>query len=735
MIIELTGQIERITFFNEENNFAICRVKVRAERNLVTVVGNLINPTPGEILKMQGKWIDHPKFGAQFSIETYKTQVPATEFGIKKYLGSGLIKGIGPVMAKRIVKVFGSKSLDIIENDISKLLKVQGIGKKRILMIEKAWEEQKEIRTVMLFLQSHEVSSAYAAKIFKQYGDDSIEVVTQNPYRLADDIFGIGFITADKIAEKLGIAKDSILRIESGILFTLHSLSNEGHVCYPYEELIDKAKELLETTRDRVVEAIDVAEQNQKIVIEALEPPESVGSEELEVEQADNNLKNVFLSQYFFSEKGIASRLKSIKTKGSSIRKVDTGKALKWVQGQLTIRLAKMQKQAIAMALDKKLLVITGGPGTGKTTIINAIIKIYKKLDIKILLAAPTGRAAKKMNEATWHPATTIHRMLKYSMTKAGFEKDESNPLKCDLLILDESSMIDTYLMYQLLKAVPDFCSIIFVGDVNQLPSVGAGNVLNDIILSKMFSIVELDTIFRQARRSMIIVNAHRINKGYFPKIDTDDNSDFFFIQREEPEDVVKTIIELAQTRIKNKFGFDPINDIQVLTPMHRGLAGSANLNVELQKVLNCEKRGSASLTRGNREFRVNDKVMQIRNNYDKLVFNGDIGAIGQISYENQNVIILYNKREVEYSFIELDEIIHAYAVSIHKSQGSEYPVVIIPIVTQHYILLQRKLIYTAVTRGKKLVIMVGTKKALAMAVNTVKSEKRYTGLKKRLTG
>jgi exodeoxyribonuclease V alpha subunit len=720
MKTELTGQIERITFFNEENHYAVCRVKVKGESSLVTVVGNLMNPTPGEILKMYGKWSDHSKFGTQFIVDKYTAQEPATEFGIKKYLGSGLVKGIGPVMAKRIVKKFGKASLDIIENNISKLLLIEGIGKKRVLMIEKAWEEQKEIRNVMLFLQSHEVSSAYAAKIFKQYGDDAIEIVKNNPYQLADDIFGVGFLTADKIAEKTGIDKDSMLRIEAGLLFTLHSLSNEGHVCYPYEDFLLKAEELLETTRDKIVAAIDIAVKNKKIVIEA-------------TDQSTNeikNSKNVFLSQYFFSEKGIASRLHSIKNQVSSIRKIDTVKALEWVQGQLTIKLAKMQKNAIAKAIDEKLLVITGGPGTGKTTIINAILKIYKKLGIKILLAAPTGRAAKKMNEATWHSATTIHRMLKYSMTKAGFEKDEKNPLKCDLLIIDEASMIDTYLMYQLLKAVPDYCSIIFVGDVNQLPSVGAGNVLSDIISSGMFNVAELDTIFRQARKSLIIVNAHKINNGEFPIINTSEKSDFFFIQKDEPEDVVRTIIELAKVRIKQKFGFDPVHDIQILTPMHRGLAGSANLNIELQRALNPEKN---SISRGDRNFRVNDKVMQIKNNYDKLVFNGDIGTIDQINYNNQKVIIIYNSREIEYDFADLDEIIHAYAVSIHKSQGSEYPVVIIPILTQHYILLQRNLIYTAVTRGKKLVIMVGTKKALAMAVNTVKSETRHTGLKKRL--
>lgn len=715
MLSELTGQLERITFYSEESNYAVCRVKVKGEKNLVTIVGNLINPNPGEILKMQGKWFDHPKFGAQFIVQQYKTKVPATEFGIKKYLGSGLIKGIGPVMAQRIVKVFGEKSLDIIEKDISKLLEIQGIGKKRIAMIEKAWEEQKEIRNVMLFLQSHEVSSAYAAKIFKQYGDNAIEIVKKNPYQLADDIFGIGFITADKIAEKLGIDKNSILRIEAGILFTLHSLSNEGHVCFPYENLIEKAQELLGTKRDRVIKAIEIANKNKKIMLEQI---------------AETDSTNVFLSQYFFSEKGIAARLHKIKHQKSSIRKINIPKALEWVQKQITIKLAKMQNQAIAKAFEEKLLIITGGPGTGKTTIINAILKIYKKLEIRILLAAPTGRAAKKMNEATWHTATTIHRMLKYSMTKNGFEKDEKNPLKCDVLIVDEASMIDTYLMYQLLKAVPDTCSIIFVGDVNQLPSVGPGNVLNDIILSGMFAVVKLDTIFRQARKSLIIVNAHRINKGIFPIIKTKAKSDFFFIQKDEPEDVVNTIVKLASIRINKKFGFDSMNDIQVLTPMHRGLTGSSNLNIELQKALN---KGTKGISRGSRTYRINDKVMQIKNNYDKLVFNGDIGIIEKINYETQKLIILYNSRQIEYDFMELDEIIHAYAVSIHKSQGSEYPVVIIPILIQHYILLQRNLIYTAITRGKKLVIMVGTKKALAMAVNTVKSEIRHTGLQRRL--
>ncbi|MEA1969023.1 MAG: ATP-dependent RecD-like DNA helicase [Thermodesulfobacteriota bacterium] len=723
-VTELAGQIERVTFSSEESGYTVARVKVKGERDLVTIVGGIANPSPGEILVMQGKWVNHLKFGMQFHVETYQTKVPATELGITKYLGSGLIKGIGPVMAKRIVKCFGAATLDIIEHDTPKLSEVEGIGKKRVCMIKQAWDDQKEIREVMLFLQSHGVSSGYAAKIFKRYGNESIEIVTQNPYRLAEDIFGIGFVTADKIAEKLGMERDAPARIEAGILYVLHKLSDEGHACFPYAELVQKIVEILEVNHDLVLDAVGRAVIENKIVIEDVNDDFS--------EFKENN-KHVFLAKYHFCEKGISARLKRLGKVCSSIRAVDSEKALEWVENQLTINLAGMQKQAVKSALDEKVLVITGGPGTGKTTIINAVIRIYSRLDVRIILAAPTGRAAKRMSEATGLKAVTIHRLLEYSMQKAGFQKNGKNQLSCDLLIIDEASMIDTILMHHLLKAVPETSLFVLVGDVNQLPSVGAGKVLNDIISSGLVNVTRLETIFRQAEKSMIVVNAHRINKGLLPGFNKErgkKNSDFFFIQREEPEAVLNTILDLVTRRIPKGFGFDAFNDIQVLTPMHKGTTGTGNFNQELQRVLN---PGNNGVKRGVSEFRVADKVMQIKNNYDKDVYNGDIGRISRIDFTDQNMIINFDSKDVEYDFSELDEIVHAYAVSVHKSQGSEYPAVIIPVTTQHYVLLQRNLIYTAVTRGKRLVVLVGTKKALAMAVKNNKTSKRYTGLEQRL--
>ena len=710
---QLKGHIERVTFSSEESAFAVCKIKVKGERDLVTIVGNMVNPVPGEFVELTGKWSIHPKFGSQLTVQHYKTLVPATQFGIQKYLGSGLIKGIGPVMAKRIVKQFGIKSLDIIEKDITKLSKVEGIGKKRIEMIKKAWDEQKEVRSVMLFLQSHGVSTAYAAKIFKTYGQDSINIVKENPYRLAREIFGIGFITADNIAEKLGITKDAPQRIEAGLEYVLHKLADDGHVCYPYEELCEKVKEMLAVDRQIVLKAVADSFQADRIVIE------------------DINGKLVFLKKFHVCETGITQNFKRLKHSPKSVRKIDSNKAIEWMKGRIKIKLAEKQEAAVRKSLEEKVLIITGGPGTGKTTIINAIIKILKKAGAKILLAAPTGRAAKRLSEATWERALTIHRMLDYSMKEMGFKKNNKNPLKCDVLIIDEASMIDTVLMHHLLKAVPSKATLIFVGDVNQLPSVGPGNVLNDLIVSNAFSVVTLDTIFRQAKKSLIVVNAHRINKGMFPVTANDNKkSNFYFVQKEEPEDVLSTIIDLVQKRIPKSFCVDPVDDIQVLTPMHKGIAGAGNLNQELQKILNPNK---VVLQRGNREFKVSDKVMQIKNNYDKHTYNGDIGRILDINLIDQKVLLNFDGREVEYDFSSLDEIVHAYAVSVHKSQGSEYPVVIIPVVIQHYILLQRNLIYTAVTRGKKLVVLVGTKKALAIAINTVKSSQRHTRLSHRL--
>ena len=722
----LSGQVEKITFTNEENGFTIARVKVPERHELVTVVGTLMAPMPGEILEMRGEWSDHPRFGRQFKVIEYRTRVPATVYGIRKYLGSGMIKGLGPVMAGRIVDRFGQKTLDIIETDIQRLLEVEGIGKKRIDMIAKAWDAQSEIRGVMLFLQGHGVSSGYAAKIFKHYGSQSISVVKQNPYRLASDIFGIGFLTADQIAGKLGFEKDSRLRVEAGILYVLHQLCDEGHVYFPYEPLVSKSCDILDVNREPVISALGNLARDQKIVIEDIN------------ETADTfkqNLKAVYLTRFHLCETGIARRLTTLVHANKAIRDIDSDKAIEWVQRRLSITLAENQMKAVVWAIENKVLVITGGPGTGKTTIINAVLKIYARLKSGILLAAPTGRAAKRMSEATGFEAKTIHRLLEYSLQKGGFQRHEDKPLECDVLIIDEASMIDTPLMYHLLKAVPPMATFILVGDVNQLPSVGAGNVLNDIIASAVVPVVTLDKIFRQAKTSQIVVNAHKINQGRVPSVSadqaTDPQNDFYFIEQEDPEKVLEIILELSKNRIPQRFGFDPVDEIQVLTPMHRGVVGAGNLNHQLQAVLN---PGEGGITRGDRTYRVNDKVMQIRNNYDKDVFNGDIGRITAIAWESREVLISIDGRAVVYDFSDLDEIVPAYAVSVHKSQGSEYPAVIIPIVTQHYILLQRNLIYTAVTRGKALVVIVGSRKAMTIGVNNNKTRQRYTRLCHRLS-
>jgi exodeoxyribonuclease V alpha subunit len=722
MLADLQGQIERITYTNEENGFTIAKVKVKGRRDLVTVVGNLMAPTPGEILQMQGEWGNHPKFGEQFRVVHYKSLVPASVAGIEKYLGSGLIKGIGPIMAKRIVKAFGKETLDVIEEEIEKLTEVEGIGKKRVEMIRKAWADQKEIRQVMLFLQSHGVSSGYATKIFKTYGNDAIEVVQENPYRLATDIFGIGFLTADRIAEKLGFARDSELRAEAGILYVLYQLADEGHVYYPLDLLLRKCQKILEVEQEILLRALDTLRAEEKIVLEDLK----------ENKETTAGHRAVYLAKFHLSETNNAARLKALINAPKAIRPIDPGKALAWVQQQLDITLAAQQVDAVKCALTDKVVVITGGPGTGKTTIINAILKIFARAGVKFLLTAPTGRAAKRMSEATGHEAKTIHRLLEYSFQKGGFQKDDKTPLKCDLLVVDEASMIDTILMHHLLKAVPPGATLILVGDVNQLPSVGAGAVLQDIIASRAVPVMELNEIFRQARESLIIVNAHKINQGLMPTLKASGHklADFYFIEQEDPEKVLGIILDLVKDRIPSRFGFDPIDDIQVLTPMHKGVVGAGNLNQELQQALT---PGPDSLTRGGRNFRLHDKVMQIRNNYEKEVFNGDLGRILRIDPESQEMVIDFDGRKVPYDYADLDEVVLAYAISIHKSQGSEYPAVVIPILTQHYVLLQRNLIYTGVTRGRKLVVLVGTRKALAMGIKNDKTKRRYTFLRKRL--
>jgi exodeoxyribonuclease V alpha subunit len=719
----IQGQIERITHHNDETDFTIARVKATGYRDLVTIVGIMMAPTPGQVLRAVGEWTNHPQYGEQFKMVRYTTLVPATVAAMEKYLGSGLIKGIGPVMAKRMVKAFGQDTLDIIEDDTDRLVEVAGIGRKRIERIRTAWAEQKEIREVMLFLQGHGVSSGYAAKIYKQYGNQSIDVVKENPYRLAMDIFGIGFVTADKIAENLGFTKDSAVRAEAGILYVLSRLSDEGHVYYPLEDLVGKCCEILEVERPVVDQGLESLAAQRRLVMEA-----PLVTDELA--PADHTA--VYLTHFHVCEKGIASRLTSLTAAPVVRRTIDSEKACEWVQKELSLYLASSQIQAVRSSVDSKVLIITGGPGTGKTTIINAVLKIFGRVGLDILLAAPTGRAAKRMTEATGRDAKTIHRLLEFSPQHKGFQKNEDHPLKCDLLVIDEASMIDTVLMYHLLKAVPLHATLILVGDVNQLPSVGPGNVLQDIISSRRVPVVQLTDIFRQAKDSAIIVNAHLINRGVIPPVDSADRTrtDYYFIEKDEPEDALGVIMELVSSRIQKAFRFDPVDDVQVLTPMNRGTVGAHNLNSELQKILNPRQDG---ITRGTRSFRVGDKVMQIRNNYDKEVYNGDIGRIVRIDTEHQEVRMTFDGKTVSYEYSELDEIVLAYAVSVHKSQGSEYPCVIIPLLTQHYMLLQRNLIYTAITRGKELVIVVGGKRAMAIAVKNDKTRKRFTRLDQRL--
>ncbi len=710
---ELQGLLERITFQNPGDHFTIAKLKIKGQKELVTIVGSLYCVSPGEILRLTGMWDRHPKYGEQFKFSVFETIVPATVQGIERYLSSGLIKGIGPVMAKRLVDKFGLNTLDIIENQSQRLSEVEGIGEKRINMVSAAWQDQKEVRNVMLFLQGHGVSAAYAARIYRQYGKSSIAVVKENPYSLAADIFGIGFKTADDIASKLGIPKDSELRAEAGILYVLRGLAGDGHVYCPQDILTAKCLEVLGINAAIVEKAISAIAAENKIVIEG---------------------DAVYLTEFNIAEKGIAELLREIYKAQRRLFTVDKQQALDIVQRDLEILLAADQAKAVRKSLDAKIMVITGGPGTGKTTIIRAIIRLYGLAGMRVLLAAPTGRAARRMADATGHEAKTIHRMLEFSpKNNRGFKKNQENQLKADLIVIDEASMIDTLLMYHLLRAVPKEATLILVGDVDQLPSVGAGNVLRDTIDSAFVPCIRLSEIFRQSRESLIIVNAHRINSGEMPagRPENEDQQDFYFIQQEEPEIVLETILRLCSAKVPEKFGFHPLRDIQVLTPMHRGIVGASNLNIELQKHLN---NSTDELVRGARVFRNGDKVMQIRNNYDREVFNGDIGRISAINREQQEVMVDFDGKVVAYDFADLDELILAYAISVHKSQGSEYPVVIMPVLTQHYLLLQRNLIYTAVTRGKKLVILIGTKKALSIAIRNNKPTERYTNLRKRLS-
>jgi exodeoxyribonuclease V alpha subunit len=720
MSAELSGQIERITYYNEENSYTIAKIKVQGRSDLVTIVGSLPGMNPGEVLRLKGQWQRHPRYGEQFKIESFESVIPATVAGIERYLSSGLIKGIGPVMARRLVAKFEKETLNVIERDMDRLREVEGIGDKRIEMIKVAWDEQKDIREVMVFLQGYGVSPAYATKIFKQYGRDAVTIVRENPYRLADEVFGIGFVIADRIAEKVGIAKDSPLRAKAGVQYVLQQCADEGHTFYPFTPLLGACQKVLEIDEAILLDAFDTAASERRIIIEKME------------EHPEWNERAIYLTPLHFAETGIAHHLRELSESAKQLQLINRDAALEAAQKQLSINLSGQQLQAVKESLEQKMLVITGGPGTGKTTIIRAITHIYKTQGQKIVLAAPTGRAAKRMAEATGHEAKTIHRLLEYSPKEGKFRKDELDPIDADLVVIDETSMVDTVLMYHLLRAIPKHATLILVGDVDQLPSVGPGNVFRDIIDSRILPTIRFNEIFRQARESMIVVNAHRINNGLMPELTgrEENSADFFFIELEEPEKVLQRIINLCKEKIPARFGFHSLNDIQVLTPMHKGVVGASNLNAELQKELN---PSADEFSRAGKIFKKGDKVMQIRNNYDKDVYNGDIGRIVGIDREEQEVSVNFDGKIIPYEFSELDELVLAYATSVHKAQGSEYPAVVMPLLTQHYILLQRNLLYTGITRGKKLVILIGTKKALNIAIRNNKPQQRYTRLKERL--
>jgi len=770
--LQLRCLVERITYRSEQSGYSIIKTRVKGFSDLVPVVGNLLDVNVGSVLLVTGDWkIDH-KYGRQFVAASWEETLPATVYGIEKYLGSGLIKGVGPKYARKIVTLFGDQTLEIIETDPNRLIEVPGIGSRRVTLIRDGWEKQKEIKNVMLFLQSHDVSTAHAARIYKAYGKNSIQTIQENPYRLADDIWGIGFKTADAIAMKLGMEKEKFTRCRSGLLYTLNKLSEEGH-CFAYrEQLIHKGTELLEVdesllniTLDEMIRVKDViidkeaveakasqhqVQESRHVAVKGIDREGSKETNQAGRESghgADYNASSeslmpqpvndaIYLPPFYFSEIGVAKKLYTLMNGERKMKISDPDRIITAVEKQAGIHYDDVQLQAIHCAINSKVMVLTGGPGTGKTTTMNSIIKIYKASGYEIILAAPTGRAAKRMTETSGMEAKTIHRLLEYQPAE-GYKINEDKPLQGDVLIIDECSMIDIILMYNLLKAVPEHMTVILIGDTDQLPSIGAGNVLRDIIGSDVIPVVKLERIFRQAQGSRIVMNAHRINRGEFPDISNgrDSNgspSDFFFINDDEPEHALAQIVPLCQKRLPAAYHLNPINDIQVLTPMQRGVIGAMSLNKELQNALN---PGTIMLYHGGSEYRLHDKVMQLKNNYDKGVFNGDIGIISAVDTEERQLTVDFDVGQVEYDITELDELTLAYATTIHKAQGSEYPVVVMPILMTHFVMLQRNLIYTGITRAKKLLVLIGSRKALSYAIRNNNVLSRNTRLAERLRG
>ncbi|MDM8232640.1 ATP-dependent RecD-like DNA helicase [Phocaeicola barnesiae] len=707
-MMKLRCVVEHITYQNQENGYSVMRVKVKDYADLVTLVGNLLDVPVGAVLLCDGVWKMDKRYGRQFVCETWEEVMPATVYGIEKYLGSGLVKGIGPKFAHLIVERFGTETIDIIEEDIERLYEVPGIGKKRVEKIRESWEKQKDIKNVMLFLQQYGVSTAYAAKIYRKYGKESIDQVKENPYRLADDIWGIGFKTADGIAGKMGYGKNDLCRCRSGIQYTLNELADEGHVYAVEEQLIEAAGKLLEADREPIVQAM----------------AGMIASEDLIREQ-----EAIYLPPFYHSERGTARRLLALMTSRSSAL-FEGNIDIQAIEKATGVGYDDVQVAAIRQAVRSRVMVLTGGPGTGKTTTTQGIIAAYRAAGLRVLLAAPTGRASKRMSEATGMEAKTIHRLLEFN-PQDGYKRNDDNPLEGDVLIVDECSMIDIILMYNLMKAIPVQMRLILVGDIDQLPSVGAGNVLRDIIDSGQVPVIRLTRIFRQAQSSRIVMSAHAINQGRYPDTSNGKDTDFFFIRKDDPEQVAEEIVKLVKHRLPKAYN-QPLSNIQVLTPMQRSVVGAGNLNMLLQQALNTSTLG---ISRGGINYKLGDRVMQIRNNYDKNVFNGDIGIIEKVNMEDRTLCIRFDGSLVEYEASELDEVTLAYATTIHKSQGSEYPIVVIPVLMTHFVMLQRNLIYTGITRAKKICVLIGQPKALAYAIRNLTVNKRNTKLKERLRG
>ena len=708
----LAGSVERVTFHNEENGFCVLRVRARGHRELVTVVGHAAAVSAGEWITASGEWVNDRTYGQQFRSRFLKASAPTSVEGIEKYLGSGMIRGIGPVYAKKLVRAFDSRVFDVIETAPERLREIAGIGPVRAGRITEAWAEQKVVREIMVFLHGHGVGTARAVRIFKTYGADAVEVMSENPYRLARDIRGIGFKTADAIAMRLGIEKTATIRVRAGVGHALTEAMDEGHCGLPSGELLPLAASLLETPEDLVRSAVEEELAEGSVVADRV-----------------GDTPCIFLAGLYGAERGIAGRLGRIAAGSLPWPRIDPDRAVPWIEERIGLTLAPSQSAAVRLALSSKVLVVTGGPGVGKTTIVNAILRILAAKGANLVLCAPTGRAARRMTEASGFEARTIHRLLEVDPASGGFRRDADRPVDCDLLVVDEASMVDVLLMHALLKAVPDHAALLIVGDIDQLPSVGPGQVLADVIASGSIPVVRLTEVFRQAAMSRIIVNAHRINEGVTPDLGKPEGeSDFYFVPADDPETAVPRILELVRTRIPRRFGLHPVHDIQVLCPMNRGGVGARSLNVELQAALN--PAGERKVERFGWTFAPGDKVMQIENDYDREVYNGDIGRIEDVDPEMGEVTARFDDRIAAYGFGELDALVPAYATTIHKSQGSEYPGVVIPLMTQHYVMLQRNLLYTGVTRGKRLVVLVGQRKAVAIAVKAATGRRRWSKLR-----